>query len=271
MPPIKELNVLGGLKGASADAKVAEKRGGLHQRGRLVTDLARQRRFLDAFAAHGGAAHGGAAHGGAAHGGAAHGGAAHAGRADDLAWYRALFDLKGGLKSGDISPGYAALSDARIARAAAALPETRFILLLREPADRLWSALRMHVRSGRLDAALLSDWPRLEDHLARRQHRGWFPSRVWRAWSAALPPGRLAFWFFEDIAARPQQVVDEICRHVGVAPGPGRRPADFNRKGRHGKSAMPPAIADGLAAFFAAERSTSAALFGGHAAGWPAS
>lgn len=244
MPPVKEISFLGGLNGASADAKIAHQRRQLYPRTRLATDLPRQRRFLDDFAA-------------------------HEGHAEDLDWYRRLFDMKGRRRSGDVSPAYSVLPDARIARAAAALPEARFVLLLREPADRLWSSLRMHVRAGRVDEAVLTDWPRLARHLERRQHRGWFPSQIWRAWSAALPPGRIGFWFFEDIAQRPQEVVDAICRHVGIAPGPGTRPADYNRKRHTPKSPMPPEIAAGLAAFFEAERRAAAETFGGHATAWP--
>lgn len=244
MPPIKEISFLNGIPRPSNDARIGAERARLRERGPLLTDVARQRRFLDLFADH----------------------AAHVG---DLDWYRRLFDMKGGRRSGDVSPAYSGLSDARIAEVAEALPETRFILLLREPAERLWSSLCMNVRAGRLAPAVLEDWSLLSHHLGERRPRSRYPSEVWRAWSAALPAGRIRFWFLEDIVERPEQVVDGICRHVGIAPGPGRAAAGYNRKRNNPKISLPPDIAARLGELFAEERRLCAEIFGGRAADWP--
>lgn len=244
MPPVKEINFLGGVRPTAVERKIAHESARMRTRNGRLTDIARQRRFLARYGD-------------------------HVGHDGDYAWYRHLFDPKGRLKSGDVSPGYAGMSPDRIAAAAAALPRARFVLLVREPADRLWSLLCMQVRSGRLDAGLLSDWPRLSAHLARRPHPSWFPTAVMRNWTSVLGPDRLRHWFLDDIAERPETVVAEMCAYLGLAPGPGLKPAGYNRKRNNAKLPLLPEVRAGLAALMAEERQAAAAMLGGRALEWP--
>ena len=74
----------------------------------------------------------------------------------NLEWYNSLFKPKSGRMSGDISPGYATDPKAQ-ARAYAACPDAKFIFLLRNPIDRFWSAVNMHLRTGKLDQKHVAD------------------------------------------------------------------------------------------------------------------
>ncbi len=66
------------------------------------------------------------------------------------------FILKGAERKnviGDITPAYAMLSRAEYARMAALSPKARFIFIMRDPIDRLWSAIRMRADKGVSDQA----------------------------------------------------------------------------------------------------------------------
>lgn len=72
-----------------------------------------------------------------------------------------MFACSGGLPSGDISPNYSSLDSHTIRSIARGLPNAKFLMLVREPLQRLWSALCMKARNGRIRPADLKDWERL--------------------------------------------------------------------------------------------------------------
>src|SRR5216110_527965 len=69
----------------------------------------------------------------------------------DLENYARLFELKGSLLSGDISPGYSTLSDKIIQRVVGYFPKLKVIFLARDPVERAWSHLSMEVRSRQIE------------------------------------------------------------------------------------------------------------------------
>ncbi len=187
----------------------------------------------------------------------------------DINWYRKLFVHKGERKSGDISPAYGSLDAGRIARIATDFPDTQFVVLIREPISRLWSALCMDVRKDILHEEQICSWKSLQPKLLRRDRTmKSFPSELWRRWSQEIPQERIRFWFLDDIIAKPADVVNEICEHVGIEPGEGALPPDFNSKSGDRKIEMPTAIRDRLVEHFAAELEACATLFGSHAIRW---
>lgn len=188
----------------------------------------------------------------------------------DIDWYRGLFDLKGEQKSGDISPNYCKMQQHDIAYFAKCLPTTRIIFLLRNPVDRIWSALCMYARRNKITAEQLSDWGEI---LKFYNHRFSikdvsFPSKLWNKWSGEIPKDRIRYWFFDDIVERPQVVLDEICEYLQIEPGPGKLPANFNEKEDYIKVNMPSEIRIRLTEFFTEEYEDCAAMFGGHALNW---
>ncbi len=187
----------------------------------------------------------------------------------DAEWYRRLFDAKAGRIAGDISPNYEKIDRHHVRWAARALPEAKFVYLVRHPVERAWSALCMDVRSGKIDADAMADWRFVRAKLERRPHvHHLMPSKIWRRWSAEIPGERLRFWFFDDIAREPGRVIDEIAGFVGAAGGLGAVPRDYNAKGGFAKVAMSPDIAGRLDAYFADEVKRCADTFGGLAKSW---
>jgi hypothetical protein len=190
-------------------------------------------------------------------------------RASDIEWYRRLFSLKGDRISGDVSPAYAKLTSQKITEVAENFAETRFILFIREPLGRLWSALCMQVRFGQLEEASLSDWKALEPVLTTKfVSKNSYASNVWERWSEGVPANRIRYWFFDDIVERPDVVADEVFKYLGVQTGSGALPASFNRKDGNRKIAMPSEIRKRLHEFFSDELDRCAAIFGGHAIRW---
>jgi len=149
------------------------------------------------------------------------------------------------------------------------LPDTRFIFLIREPVDRLWSGASMYVRQNRISAAQITDWATLKPLLSKGGFASnSFPSSIWTRWSDVIPADRIRFWFFDDIVREPAKVVDEICDYLGIKPGPGALPANFNRKQANEKIPMPDDVRQRLQEHFADELDRCVRIFGGHAMRW---
>jgi len=190
-------------------------------------------------------------------------------RGNDSAWYRDLFAIKGERASGDVSPNYAMATGSEIAAAVRECPTARYVLLLRHPVRRLWSALCMRVRKRQMAEGDLGDWSRLAAIIAQPEYaERSFPTRVWTKWSAAVPRGAIAYWFLEDISREPARVRDEIMAFAGLDhPNVGIAP-DYNRKKGQWRMDMPGEVRLRLYEHFADEMREAATVFGGEAEAW---
>ena len=72
-----------------------------------------------------------------------------------------LFDHKEDRLTGDVSPSYSEVESDDIRMIAKELPQTKFILLIREPVDRVWSALCMDSRKGKVTEEQITNWDAL--------------------------------------------------------------------------------------------------------------
>jgi len=123
---------------------------------------------------------------------------------------------------GDITPAYATLSQATLTRMAGLAPVTRFIYLMRDPLDRLWSNIRMAAarRSGGLaeTAAVLLDKvvSGRDQTIAARSDYATTLARL----DAALDPRSLFLGFYETLFQ--PGTVERICAFLGLAPHPAR-------------------------------------------------
>lgn len=184
-------------------------------------------------------------------------------------WYLELFAAKKDRIAGDISPEYAALRDRSIRWAVRVCPDARYLILIRDPVERFWSAANLHVRTDHYAPEQLQSWPVLRDLLARPLHRRrCYPSRIWQRWSEVVPDGRAQFFFYDDIRDRPAVVRRAIFDLLGLDPARTGLPPDFNRKAGQAKLPLPPAIRRELTNHFMPEYEACADLFGGHAVAW---
>jgi hypothetical protein len=75
----------------------------------------------------------------------------------DLESYGQLFQHKGHLLSGDISPAYSTLNDEIIERVLDHFPNLKVVFLARDPVERAWSQLSMGVRLGMINKFDVTD------------------------------------------------------------------------------------------------------------------
>ena len=184
-------------------------------------------------------------------------------------WYLDLFAAKNERISGDISPEYAALRGENIRSVIALCPNAHFLLLIRDPVERFWSAANLHVRANHYEPQRLHSWDGLSVMLARSVHRRRsYPSRIWGHWRKAGPDARMQFVFYDQIRDRPAAARAEIFSAIGLDPSLAPLAPDFDRKAGQRKLPMPPAIRKRLTHYFMPEYEACAEAFGGYAVEW---
>ncbi len=124
----------------------------------------------------------------------------------------------------DFTPSYSVLDRKGFAEMAK-LGRARFLYVMRDPVDRMWSQFRMAVaeRGGPMDDA---DFEAACLDRLRQQQRDGVLGRVARAnyirtmteLEAAVPAPRIQYAFYETLFS--QQAVTRICRFLGIDPVP---------------------------------------------------
>lgn len=122
----------------------------------------------------------------------------------------------------DITPNYATLSDDALARMRDLSPDTRFLYLIRDPLDRLWSHIRMQARRQRQAHEIYEKKANniLYRMLNRGQEthileRGDYPGII-RKLRRVIPDGRLLIQFAEDLFSA--EGLARVCAFLGIAP-----------------------------------------------------
>jgi len=184
--------------------------------------------------------------------------------------YARLFEPKGNLLSGDVTPGYSTLEMEFVAELARTYPLTRAVIVIREPAARVLSQLRMDVAAQRQPASSLTDPDELEAYLEiPRVKMRTFPSEIVPRWQSAFGE-RFALFYFDDLAEDPIAFRSRILTHVGAQDAHASTlPPDYNRKARSSPLAVSEAVRLAAERLLADERRRCADLFGGRALEWP--
>lgn len=143
-----------------------------------------------------------------------------------LAW---LTEGRDGALVGDMTPNYATLPDATLERMRDISPAAKFIFLIRDPLDRLWSHIRMQARRQRQAHEVYEKKANniLYRILNRGQEthileRGDYP-KIIRKLRRVIPEGRLLIAFAEDLFSG--DGVARLCGFLGIAPRPAAQPA----------------------------------------------
>jgi len=189
----------------------------------------------------------------------------------DLEDYARLFDPKGLLLSGDITPAYSMLHDEVIERIVNHFPNLKVIFLARDPVERAWSQLSMGVRLRNISPFDLTD----VDHVTRtllnpgvflRSH----PSKIVARWKRYVPPELFRIYFFDDLEKNPAELRRSILLFLGADPNKpsGRLKADDNQDAK-GKLRLTDKVRSRVAQFFEQELKACAAELGGPAKQWP--
>jgi hypothetical protein len=142
----------------------------------------------------------------------------------------------------DLSPAYAMLAPAGLARLLATAPDCRVLFLMRDPVERLWSHVRMNAQLS------LPPGEPLERHTLRWLDMvlsGREPGRpgvlsysdyaaIVTRLRAAIPAGRLCVMFTEDLLAG--DGAERLCGFLGIRP----LPADSARRANRGQPVAQP-------------------------------
>ncbi len=185
-----------------------------------------------------------------------------------LRWYASHFAEAGARRTGEITPAYAILDDARIAYMAAVMPRVRAIFLMRDPVERAWSqAVMTLIEQPARDPASVTEAEFaafLRSPTARL--RGGY-SRTIAAWRRHFPEEQLLLAFHDDLRAQPGALLGQVTEFLGVDALP-----DDPQRGRvvfRGLGLpMPDAIRALLVRELADEMRALADRFGGHAEDW---
>ncbi|MFA8443812.1 sulfotransferase [Yoonia sp.] len=122
----------------------------------------------------------------------------------------------------DVTPNYATLSDEDLARMRDLSPTTKFLYLIRDPLDRLWSHIRMQARRQRQDHEVYAKKSNnILYRILNRGHethileRGDYP-KIIRKLRRVIPEGRLLIQFAEDLFT--PQGLGRLCAFLGIKP-----------------------------------------------------
>lgn len=128
----------------------------------------------------------------------------------------------------DFTPSYALLRTAtfeQMAQIGGPDRPARFVFVMRDPIDRMWSQMRMlETAQGTPPEALVAACAariaqmQAAGRLARVERADY--RRTIRNLEAAVPPGRIHYAFYETIfdPARTQAQADALCAFLGIAP-----------------------------------------------------
>ncbi|MEY8096464.1 sulfotransferase [Falsihalocynthiibacter sp. S25ZX9] len=125
----------------------------------------------------------------------------------------------------DITPSYGMLSDTWFARLVTAMPVTRFVYVMRDPVDRLWSNIRMNsnnkAKEGESVAELCMN---TVDRLLVKGRHGTLERSNYAATLDKLerhvPESNRLVMFFENMFS--QNMMDIFCKFLGISEHPAK-------------------------------------------------
>jgi Sulfotransferase family len=191
----------------------------------------------------------------------------------DLENYGRLFQPKGPLVSGDISPAYSTLSDEIIQRVVNCFPNLKVIFLARDPVERAWSQLSMGIRLGMISPFDATDADEVIRNLLNpgvllRSH----PSKIVARWRRYVRPDLFHIYFFDDLEKNPGELRRSILLFLGGDPDKpsGQLKAEDNQDAKKAKLRLTEKVRSRVAKFFEQELKACATELGGPAKRWPA-
>jgi hypothetical protein len=186
-------------------------------------------------------------------------------------WYRAHFPVRPpSVRSFEASPYYLFHPDAP-GRAAAVLPQARFVAVLRDPVERAYShylhSRRQGVEPLSFADALLAEPERLAAGRIREYSyvaRGRYAEQLAR-WRRHVPAARLLVVRTEEVADDPARVT----RFLGLDPHPAAALPKHTRRVDDGPTELTPELRERLTAEFAPANAALADMLGWAEIPWP--
>lgn len=190
----------------------------------------------------------------------------------DLENYCRLFEPKGSLISGDITPGYSTLDDVLVAQILARLPDLKVIFVARDPVERAWSQLSLAVHHGLIPRFSVNDLDAvtrsLETPVVLERS---YPSRIVTRWRRHVRADSFQIFFYDNLKTDPRGLRRDIIRFLDGDPekASGQFAPEHNSKANRERLRLTDKARAHVARFFEDELKTCATEFGGPAAEWP--
>jgi hypothetical protein len=186
-----------------------------------------------------------------------------------LTWYLGLFAGCTTPLRGEITPDYIMVDRSRVEWLHALNPDLRLILLLRNPVDRAWSAMRYYLSNRGADPASepLEHLRRLASSslVVRRTQYG----RALDLWESVFSPEQLLVGFFEEIAHDPEALLRRVLQHIGADADVDLSRYPLGKRFNPGQEAdLPDELRSFLHDLYADEIRTMAERFGPPASDW---
>jgi Sulfotransferase family len=188
----------------------------------------------------------------------------------DLDNYARLFEAKGSLLSGDITPAYSMLNDEIIQRIVSYFPSLKVIFLARDPVERVWSQLSLAVSSNMIRPFDINDVAEVTRNLLHpgvllRSH----PSKIVARWRRHVHPDLFRICFFDDLETNPAELRRSILHFLGTDPDKPNGRIMTDHAARQ-KLRLTEKMRSHVAEFFRKELNACATELGGPARDWPA-
>jgi hypothetical protein len=185
-------------------------------------------------------------------------------------WYGSLFVEARGRLAGEITPAYSCLSDAAISHVHELMPDTKLILLLRDPVDRAWSHAKMDLGRRKLGRdQSISDQKykaHFDSHASRL--RGDYLGAI-RRWRTHFSESQLFLGFYDEILTCPEDLLLRIYRFLGVSARRMNLPPMVRRRFNAGtKESMPPQLRHYLSELYFDDARALAAKYGTYPQMW---
>lgn len=161
-------------------------------------------------------------------------------QAADLSDYVSLFEPAGSLITGDITPGYHSLGEDVVTLLASGLPHCKFIYLVRDPIERLWSHANMRVRGGLAAPSILTDASEFAAQIRQNQFVQYsFQSDPIMRWSEIVGGDRFRVFVMEDMRDDAVEYRRAVFAFIGLDADECRIEAGYNKKEGNAKVPMP--------------------------------
>lgn len=189
------------------------------------------------------------------------------------------FAGRGDRIAGEASTSY--LCHAHVARRVRChLPDARFIVLLRDPAERAWSSYWHTRNEGHEDLSFEQAIEREPERLASyadpfwrivRPHayveRGFYHAQL-QGWLASFPREQLGIWLLEDLVERPQATWIAILRFLGADERVGLNDSGALNRATPGDRRLPAPLREALIERFRPDVQALEALLGRDLSHW---
>lgn len=184
----------------------------------------------------------------------------------DDEWYASLFKAGEGRISGEATPDYSLLGPDTIAHIREIMPETKIILMTRNPIERAWSQTLMELGWGKPIEEL--PFPRLNRHFVSAQSRALSNYlRMLDNWRRFYPEEQIFVGFLEDAGFYPDQLMGRVYDFLGADTSAGYRIIERKVHTRNVET-MPRRVAIRLARLYREEIRQLDESFGGYASFW---